>query len=61
MELVMRVLVEADDDDIAQWAKQDGVDFEIVVDELREEAEKACKKVGRNLATSFEFIEWEEQ
>jgi len=61
MELVMRVLIEADDDDIAQWAKQDGVDVDEVVKILKRDAEDACSIARRQVSTTFDFIEWEEQ
>ncbi len=61
MELVMRVLVEAKDEDIAKWAKEDEVDTDQMITRLKEEAEEYVKKAERlvNLASAVSFIEWE--
>jgi len=60
MELVMRVRVQAEDDDIVAWAKRDDTDFEGMVDILKEEARDFCEMAHLYISTTFEFIEWEE-
>ena len=59
MELVARVIVECEDEDIARWAEQDGVDIEEVKGDIKTEVIEAINALRKKTSAYVDFIEWE--
>ena len=59
MELVMRVLVEAEDEDIARWAEAEEAEITEIENDIKESVEKAVPCVTAKVNAKASFIEWE--
>ncbi len=59
MELVMRVLVELDDEDIVRWAEEEEAEIAEIENDIKEAAEEAVPHITDKVNAKASFIEWE--